>query len=288
LRIGYVCAAFPAPSESWIRVEAEALKAAGHEVRICTLDRPKMLTTCEVIVCHFATLAGFANSYAVPYILIPHANDIWPDGGAQLMRAVLTHRNLVAVGCISSYHRERYMEWGVSEDLLVDYPVAVDVKVFSAKAATLDGRERVGCGGRNVPKKGIPLALEAWPDARVFGSRDGWLDPHALADAIDRDVWCWLNASVVDPVTQDQDGLPCMVLEAISAGCRCVSTKVAGLCDLEGLVAFAEPTALSLRKAIENESRDFNFAGMRYVQDRHCPSAVADNVAKIAGERIWL
>ena len=286
MKIGYVCAAFPAPSESWIRVEADALKAAGHEVRVSTLDKPRLLTTCNFLVCHFATLAGFANSYAVPYVLIPHARDIWPDDGAQLKRAVLTHRNLVAVGCISSYHRERYVTWGIPEDLLVDYPVAIDVKTFSAKECTLAGREFVGCGGRDVPKKGLPLAWEAWPAAWMFGGKREWLEPKQLASTIERNIWCWLNASVVAP-DRDQDGLPCLVLENLSLGRRVATTKVAGLRDLDGLVTFADPTPESLRKAIENEPRDFNFAGMRYVQNRHCPSTVAENVVKVATERTW-
>jgi hypothetical protein len=283
MRIAYQTLEFPARSESWIRVEIAALRDAGHEVVVSTVKKPVRMADCAAVVCHFATLAGRAALAGRPILLIPHANDVWPDRGRQLLNAV-RNSDVRAVGCITSYHRQKYVEWGVPERLLRDWPVAVDVDLFA------DRRRRLGewvlAGGRNVPKKGLELARAAVPDLVLFGDHPagvGWLSPAVLAKLM-RDAWCFLNTSVVDPATQDRDGLPVTVLEAGCASLRVLTTRVAGLCDLAGLVTFVEPTVESIQAALEVELRAPNVALAKYVAGRHAPAAVARNVERIAGE----
>ncbi len=283
MRIAYQCQEFPARSETWILHETNALRDLGHEVAVSTVKKPVRMADADCVVCHFATLAGRAALAGRPILLIPHANDVWPDKGRQLLNAV-RNSDVRAVGCITSYHRQKYVEWGVPERLLRDWPVAVDVDLFADKRRRLG--EWVLAGGRNVPKKGLELARAAVPDLVLFGDHPagvGWLSPAVLAKLM-KDAWCFLNTSVVDPATGDADGLPCCLLEAGLSRLRILTTPFPGLADVERFVTVVELTVESIRAALAAEPWTPNVAIAEYVRGRHAPAAVARNVERIAGE----
>lgn len=284
MRIGYVTAGYPAGSETWIRLEVDGLREHGHVVEVWrTTDAvvPQVaLADCEVLVCHFATLAPYAAAVGRPFVLVPHAADIFPDRGARLRYSIREYRNLIAVGCVSNYHTGLYCKWGVSREMLADWPIAVDTATFRDPERRL-GSEVVW-GGRDVPKKGFSLALEAWPTIRLFGCHPqacGWLAPADLA-RLYREAWCMLAPCIVAP-NDDKDGLPIVVLEALAMGRRVVTTRISGLSDLSGYVTYADPNPMALRRAVEREPHDWNEAGAKYVRQRHDPKRVVANIEKL-------
>lgn len=287
MHIGWQVGVYPAKSETWVRLEIEQARAQGHEVTVSAVSGPHKgasLAHCDFVVCHFATMAGFANAHGRPFLLVPHAADLWPTGGTYLKWAVGHCRHMVAVGYISEYHKERYLEWGTPASLLTAWPCAVDVDLFRRQGQQLGGL--VVAGGRNVAKKGLPLALQAWPDVVLFGDHPqavGWLHPAALRDLLQR-AWCYLGCFGVGP-NGDMDGLPIAVLEALAMGLRVVTTRVAGLADLEGLVTYTLPEPARIRQAIEQEPHIYNEKGPAYVRAQHAPERVLGRLLGLITER---
>jgi len=285
MKLGWQVGQWPAKSETWIRLEVETLKAMGHEVKVSAFNHKRDLSQCDFVICHFANIAGFADIHRTPFLLVPHAYDIFPSNGKYLRLSVNRDKNLVAIGCISTYHRDKYLKWGIPKELLIDYPCAVDVDLFSRKDKPLG--DLVVHGGRNVPKKGFPLAMKAWPDITLFGDHPlsvGWLAREKLRDLYLK-AWCYMGSFVVDRKTGDQDGLPIALLEALAIGLRVVTTEVAGISDLKKVVTFANPTIEDLRDAVESEPMEVNEKGIEYVRKRHAPDIVARNILA-AAERV--
>jgi hypothetical protein len=82
------------------------------------------------------------------------------------------------------------------------------------------------------------------------------------------------------------DGKPCTVLEVGSMGRRVLTTGVAGLCDLAGMVTYVPPDAEAIRAAIRAEPYEFNSALQNYVRRRHAVNVVLSNIERVARERI--
>jgi len=82
MKIGYFNARGPNNGiENWFDLEIEELRKRGHEVRVFWLkgnqptqeDRLWM----DVAHYHFAHVAEYYKKLNVPYLVSPHANDIW-------------------------------------------------------------------------------------------------------------------------------------------------------------------------------------------------------------------
>jgi glycosyltransferase involved in cell wall biosynthesis len=166
--------------------------------------------------------------------------------------------NLAAgVIVVSEASRRRLIELGITADKVHVVPCGVDVPAMPPAHPV---RDTVRClaVGRMVPKKAPHLTLEAfrlaaerrnglyldfigdgelWPVAEQYvrdfnlGGRVRLHGPqsHAFVQQAMRDADIFLQHSLTDPATGDEEGLPVAILEAMAHALPVISTRHAGI-----------------------------------------------------------
>lgn len=197
----------------------------------------------DVVHVHFAGEAA-ELAWAVrqdggpPYVVMVHAVDLFKPRPS--LPRVLS--DAAAVLTVARHHQARLAAMGVQAEVVRCGPVLAD---WAQVPPPPDGPLRALFVGRNVPKKGLQVLLDAWegapPRARLTVVSDadvqapgvrcqGLLSPAALRAEV---AAC--NA-VVLPCRQaedgDLDGVPLVLMEALAARRAVVTTPVSGIPEL--------------------------------------------------------
>lgn len=294
MNIGYVLYDYPLPSETWIPLEIEEFTMRGHNVKVYRTQYPYMdLDDCDFILSHFAHIALEARKFNKPFGFVAHAWDIWTDDGKKF-REVIKDKNCKFVGYISSYHKEKFIEWGVPEEKLVFWGAAIDIDRLE-RTKTMGGK--IICGGRFVEKKGLDVAIKAVPDITVFG--DGELSPKLKAISSKAKFVGWLNREEMFDLLQkswlliapsrvakngDTEGISTLVLEALCMGLQVITTKVAGHKDFEEFgdrVHFVKPEDVEgIRKLVDKMPHNYDLSARNTIAQTRSPKAIVDNLER--------
>lgn len=292
MKIGYYLYDYPLPSETWIPLEIEELVMRGHDVKVHRQEYPYVkLDDCDFILSHFAHIALKASELGKPFGFVAHAWDIWTDNGKKF-REVISKPNCKFVGYISSYHKEKFLEWGVPEEKLIFWGACVDVDRLQ-RTRTMDGK--IICGGRFVDKKGLDIAIKAVPDITVFGDGElrpklkaisgqakfvGWLDRDEMKDLLER-AWLIIAPSRVSK-NGDTEGISTLVLEALCMGLQVITTNVAGHRDLKRFkdrVHFVEIDDVeAIKELVKTLPHNYDLSAKSVIEQTRSPKAIVDNI----------
>lgn len=296
MKIGYCNAQGFNQVEHWYYLEQEELKRRGHEIYEFNLrykppERDK-IKELDIIHIHFAQVADHFKRLGKPFIISPHAHDIWRDEGATLKRAS-QHNNCVAVSYQSFYHKRKFEEWGI-EKPLVYLPMCCRTELFKRDEFRYN---RVLAGGRLIPKKGLDRIVDKIHNLTVFGdgplresleaqarrwSKDsgtqftGWLDGQELKDLME-ESWLFLNPSIVTN-DGDSDGLPNTIKEAMLMRMHVISTPVAGIPELENITLLSDWS--NIWEIIEDMPKQWNWKGDKEIRGIYNPKSCVDRLLK--------
>lgn len=292
MKIGYYLYDYPLPSETWIPLEIEEFVMRGHDVKVHRQEYPYVkLDDCDFILSHFAHIALKASELGKPFGFVAHAWDIWTDNGKKF-REVISKPNCKFVGYISSYHKEKFIEWGVPEEKLVFWGASVDVDRLERRR-TMGGK--IVCGGRFVDKKGLDIAIKAVPDITVFGDGElrpklkaisnqakfvGWLDRDEMKDLLERS-WLLIAPSRISK-NGDTEGISTLVLEALCMGLQVITTDVAGHRDLKRFkdrVHFVEIDDVeAIKELVRTLPHNYDLSAKSFIEQTRSPKAIVDNI----------
>lgn len=283
-----------------------AWKLAFQWLMGARLARSLQRSGCSHLHVHFAhtpaQIAMYASAFTgIPFTVMAHANDIFEHGLLLREKAQRAAKMLT----ISDYNVAHLRAVGVASDKLavvrcgVSFPPRPDIPVFRHQP-----RYRIGTLCRLVEKKGVDDLIRALPLLRGAAwavelsiAGDGPLRSHleALARELEVEqsvhfvgalgheaVTDWLHSLDAFAVAckkdsnGDMDGIPVVLMEAMSQYVPVVSTRLSGIPELvvhdrTGLLAPpADPPALAveLRRLFDNpELRDrLCAAAARHVQ----------------------
>lgn len=250
-----------------------------------TVARILLRERCEHLHAHFAFVPAQIAMYAsalsgVPFTVTAHANDIFERGQLLKQKAARSSKFLT----ISEYNR-RYLEGlGLPADKLAVVRCGVSFQMKPASGLDWFGRDfRIGTLGRLVEKKGVDVLLHAVTQLKNKGLRvqldiagDGPLrqeleslcaDLHlgsevSFLGSLDHhhvekwmaDLDVFVLACKMDK-NGDMDGIPVVLMEAMSQGVPVISTDLSGIPELvmdmeTGLLAIPNDSA-SLADKIE-------------------------------------
>ena len=244
MNIGYCLQGQPY-SQTAIQLEMKEWKRLGHHIDIIDIEKPlekKVIKNCEFIIAHFSFQGIWASRWGIPYVVYPHAYDIWRDNGVALHKAS-SSKNCKWVACESKYHKRRFIEWKIPKPLYVVYG-AIDVNYYKR---TKPLGNRILCGGRLKLKKGLIYAVRGYKDITVFGKGQQVMNqlkaenPHAeylgFISTKDyknllEDSWLFVSPNIVDERTGDMDGIPATCMEAMLMELQVISTHISGIPEL--------------------------------------------------------
>ncbi|MCS6800719.1 MAG: glycosyltransferase [Chloroflexota bacterium] len=272
----------------------------------------------EVIHAHWvlpngAAAAAVSLLTGVPYVVSLHGSDIYLARRFRPFGAVAgwVLRRAQAVTACSDELREAALALGARTVRLL--PWGADPELFAPRPRR-DGPPVVAALGRLVSKKGFDILLEAWPSvaaevpaARLRIGGDGPLRPLLARQAV-------AGVELLGPLRWDEvprflaeadifvlpsrrnskgnvDGLPTVLLEAMSCGAAVVASDIGGV----GLVVRHEQTGLltppgdpaalaaALRALLADPERRaaFSAAARRAVEERLNWDAVAAEFARL-------
>lgn len=230
---------------------------AGARLALMLKDRG-----CQHLHVHFAhtptQIAMYASALSgVPFTVMAHANDIFERKLLLRRKAERALRFLT----ISDFNVRYLLTEGVPADKLAVVRCGVSFAAAPARASAAQGRVwTLGTLGRLVEKKGVDVLLEALALCKSRGcvmrlqvAGDGplreALTAHALQLGLENQVtflgglahhevspWMrTLDAFVLACKTDangDQDGIPVVLMEAMSQGVPVVSTRLSGIPEL--------------------------------------------------------
>ncbi len=213
-----------------------------------------------------------------PFSFTGHAADLFRERAA--LRDKIKRARFII--CISTFHRDFYLENGANAEQLVIAYCGIDTSHFTPIPRTRDvrGPFRIVSSGRLVEKKGFPVLIKACrilkdrgvpftcviggsgPDDAMLREQiaqarledDITLTGEALKQEdiptfmAEGDVYCLPCVWASD---NDVDGLPQMLMEAMACGLPAISTQLVGIPDLVVhedtglLVAPGDPAALA-------------------------------------------
>ena len=209
---------------------------------------------------HFIDFVPLLDSLRIPYVVQGHGIDL----SAALRRPDLAERyklyrsaQIVLTRC--EFHRRRLIGLGLPAEKVGVNPGGVDIPERPPPRAPQAGKRFLALG-RMVPKKGpiyllqaFRLCAEADPEATLDYIGDGELLPAArqfvdalglgervrlhgaagndVRDRLLRECGIFVQHSVTDPDTGDEEGLPAAIQEAMAHGMAVVSTRHSGIAE---------------------------------------------------------
>jgi colanic acid/amylovoran biosynthesis glycosyltransferase len=235
-------------SEAYLRDTAVARFLRAHEVNVALgeyLDQ-------------FIDFVPLLHRMRIPYVVQGHGIDL----SAALRKPGAAERNLAyrsarAVLTRCEFHRRRLVEIGLPADKIYVNPGGVDVP--SESPLRIPGaRKRFLALGRMVPKKGPIYLLEAFRLAaaqdpeitldyigggQLFPAVKQFVDvcglrervrlhgpaPEETKHRLFGECGVFVQHSITDPETGDEEGLPAAIQEAMAQGMAVISTLHAGI-----------------------------------------------------------
>jgi glycosyltransferase involved in cell wall biosynthesis len=210
---------------------------------------------------HFLDFVPVLNSLRIPYVVQGHGIDL----SAALRRPGMVERYAAYVSARfiltrCEFHRQRLMTLGLPAEKIRVNPGGVDIPEALLER-TAAAAKRFLAIGRMVPKKGPIYLLEAFrlcaekdADVSLDYVGDGTLLPAArqFLDAVGlgnrvrlhgaasnstkesllRECGIFVQHSVTDPDTGDEEGLPASIQEAQAHGMAVISTKHSGIPEM--------------------------------------------------------
>jgi colanic acid/amylovoran biosynthesis glycosyltransferase len=195
----------------------------------------------------------------VPFSFTGHATDLFRDRCALLDKIARADY----IVCISTFHRDFYLQHGARPEQCVIAYCGIDPAVFHPRrgAAATDRPFRLLASGRLVEKKGFAVLLDA---CRLLADRDerfecviggsgplqGTLEQQiarlGLTDRVSVTGQALQQERIIDfmhggdayvlpcvwAADGDVDGLPQMLMEAMACGLPAISTRLVGIPDL--------------------------------------------------------
>lgn len=251
----------------------------------------------------------------VPFSFTGHAADLFRERAALKDKV----RRAEFIVCISSFHRELYIDLGADPGRLHTVHCGIDLEKYPYRAPDLGDVPRVLSVGRLVEKKGFDIMIEAARILRERGVRcsfeiggNGPLED-ALRGLIGEDLRDMFTMSgeailqealpqflregdvFVQPCVwssdNDVDGTPRTLMEAMATGMPSVSTRLAGIPDIiehgeSGLLV--EPgDAAALADAVQAIVEDPDLAsrlsegGRRHIEDHFEIRACVEGLVEV-------
>lgn len=217
---------------------------------------------CRHLHIHFAHVPTQIGMYAaamaeIPFTIMAHANDIFERGFLLAEKAERAHRFLT----ISSHNVDHLRSLGLPEDKLAVVRCGVSFQSPAAwPQASAKTHFRIGTLGRLVEKKGVDVLLKAVAglSSRPYGlevsiAGDGPLRGElevlagelGIAEKVEfigglahRDVAGWMSGLDLFVVAckqdrnGDMDGIPVVLMEAMSQGVPVISSRLSGIPEL--------------------------------------------------------
>lgn len=294
------------PKSRWIKNEMDEWRRLGYDVVASGFyDKditPQRMRDVDFIIVHHADSVKYMCRLGKPFIVISHADDVWKDNGAELKK--FTQTNLCkGIGYISSYHKRKYLEWGITAPFkrqLIDTPVNIDFKRFNRTKPLGD---KVVTGGRFFEHKGYHLAMKAVPDIYIYGKSGrqeyidrlknmgtdakflGYVTDDKLADLLN-DSWLYMCTIVDGWKHKDYpnfaDGIPTTIKEALAMELQVITSPVRGTIDFDGYVKFVDPmNTEEVKKAIKNLPKERNVEGRKFVEKNYHIDRFIENVEPV-------
>lgn len=278
-------------TRTWIPLEIEEFRKRGHTVHEIPRFRERMPDFKEIwqdldfMVVHSAKRARHLMHIGIPFIVVTHARELWLSNG-DVLKHVSKSNNCRAVGYISEYHRQKFIEWGIDKPM-VHTPVSIRTELFTR---TKPLGNKVLCGARHIEKKGLDLAIKAHPDIWCWGDGPltpelkqlsdrthftGWLSNDALIELMN-DGWAYVFPGIQLP-DGDMDGQPTTIKEAMAMELQIIATPIAGTAELP-YIHFVEPTVEDIKDTLSTVEHTPNIKGRDYVKKRFHSSVFVDNV----------
>jgi len=238
-------------SNEWLRSEAIGRFLRRHRVDVVLgeyLDQ-------------FVEFVPMLDALQIPYVVQGHGLDV----SAALRRPGMAERyacfktaRFILTRC--EFHRRRLLELGLPAEKIAVNPGGVDIPE-QMPAREPQAAKRFLAIGRTVTKKGPMYLLEAFrrcaeqdPDISLDYVGDGDLYPAAVQfidaagltgrvrlqfgvsedakNRLLRDCGIFVQHSVTDPYTGDEEGLPASIQEAMAHGMAVISTRHSGIPEM--------------------------------------------------------
>lgn len=206
----------------------------------------------------FVDFVPLLNAMGVPYVVQGHGLDL---SGSIKSRGVgdryLAYSSAKAVLTRCEFHRQRLISMGLPAENIHVNPGGVDIPAAMPRRAAAASKRFLAIG-RMAPQKAPILLLEAFrlaaqtdpeltldyvgggglfPAVREFVDGCGLKDKvrlHGVASEADKDrllreCGVFVQHSMTDPETGDEEGLPAAIQEAMAHGLAVVSTRHSGI-----------------------------------------------------------
>jgi glycosyltransferase involved in cell wall biosynthesis len=194
----------------------------------------------------------------IPYVVQGHGIDLSAAlRNADTKKRYLQYRSAKAILTRCEFHRKRLIELGLPSELIHVNPGGVDIPATLTQRSE-SSRKRFLAVGRMVPKKGPLYLLEAFRQAALEDAEitldyvgggelleaarqyvdatemGGRIRIHGnVTEEFKQALWqecgVFLQHSIVDDVTGDEEGLPAAIQEAMAAGMIVVGTYHSGI-----------------------------------------------------------
>ncbi len=220
----------------------------------------------------FVDFVPLLNRLGIPYVVQGHGIDVSAALRSPAMaERYLVYRSARAVLTRCEFHRRRLIELGLPGELVKVNPGGVDIlKTIPIRDST--ATKRFLAVGRMVPKKGPLYLLEAFrqaaaidpditldyigggellPAARQYVDAAGLTGRVRLCGMVTEEekvaLWnrcgVFLQHSITDPDTGDEEGLPAAIQEAMAAGMIVITTAHSGIPEAieNGVTGFVVP-----------------------------------------------
>jgi len=199
----------------------------------------------------------------IPYVVQGHGMDVSASlrtAGAPMRN--LVYRSALAVLTRCEFHRQRLIEMGLPAHKIHVNPGGVDVPP-EPPLREPDACKRFLAIGRMVPKKGPIYLLEAFRraaakdsgivldyigDGQIFAAAQQFVNACSLQERVHlhgaasedtkhrllRECGVFVQHSITDPETGDEEGLPAAIQEAMANGMAVISTQHSGIPEAVG------------------------------------------------------
>lgn len=287
--------------EHWFDEEIKELRRRGHEVRVFWLKGPQPTQEdrkwMDVAHYHFAHVANYYKKLNVPYLISPHANDIFIDNGKTLLE-VSKHPKCIGVTYQSYYHKKKFEEWDIKSPLYY-LPMSVRVDLFNPSVKGMISkvtkvRNKIIAGGRLIPKKGLDRVIPLVDNLTIFGDGPlleylkklnptttfvGNLNGEQLRDLMD-ESWLYLFPSIVTS-DGDSDGMPNTLKEALLMELQVITSSVGASSELKNVYILDDWNKESLWNLINSIPHESNVKGREEILSIYSPDKCVDRIERI-------